>query len=159
MELNTGSDESTLDDKGRISIPVRFREQYQGKLIITRGYGQPCALIMTPPVWEYFQNELRYSEKFTQEERDYFEIKYLDQAHSVELDKTGRIAIPSIIRKYAKITKECTIISSINRLTVWDSGVLEAYLAENEGVEKAARNKVSSQDIFKVGIRENGGKE
>jgi len=148
MELKTGSAESTLDDKGRVNIPVRFREQYQGELVITRGM-EHCALIMTLPVWERFVQRIRNSSMLAQEERDIFEYKLLNQAQMTELDKAGRIAIPSPLRKYANLTKDCLVISAENRLSIWDSGVFEAYLAEKETVAREAWNKLGSQDIFR----------
>ena len=148
MELKTGSAESTLDDKGRVSIPVRFREQYQGDLVITWGM-ERCAWIMTPPVWERFERALRDSETLTQEERLILEDKHLNQAQVVELDKTGRIAIPATIRKYASLSKDCMVISAENRLSIWDSRVFDAYLAEKDVVARAAMNKLGSHDLFR----------
>jgi len=149
MELKTGSSESTLDDKGRVSIPVRFREQYQGELVITWGM-EHCAWIMTPAVWERFEKALRDSETLTQEERLILEDKHLNQAQVVELDRAGRIAIPQTIRKYANLTKDCIVISAENRLAIWDSGVFEAYLSNKDQVARDAMNKLGSQDIFRV---------
>ena len=148
MELKTGSAESTLDDKGRVSIPVRFREQYQGDLVITWGM-ERCAWIMTPSVWERFERALRDSETLTQEERLILEDKHLNQAQVVELDKTGRIAIPATIRKYASLSKDCMVISAENRLSIWDSRVFDAYLAEKDVVARAAMNKLGSHDLFR----------
>ena len=150
MELKTGSAESTLDDKGRVSIPVRFREHYQGELVITRGM-EHCAWIMTPPVWERFERALRNSEMLTQEERLVLEDKHLNQAQTVELDKAGRIAVPPTIRRYANLTKDCMVIRAENRLDIWDSGVYDAYHAEKDVIARAAMNKLGSQDIFRAG--------
>ena len=149
MELKTGSAESTLDDKGRVSIPVRFREQYQGELIITWGM-EHCAWIMTPAVWERFEQALRNSEMLTQEERHILEDKHLNQAQVVELDKAGRIAIPPTIRRYANLTRDCMVISAGGRLSIWDSGVFDAYLAEKDTVARTAMNKLGSHDIFRA---------
>ena len=149
MELKTGSAESTLDDKGRVSIPVRFREQYQGKLVITWGI-EHCAWIMAPAVWKNFEQTLRDSDKFTQEERLILEDKHLDQAQVVELDKAGRIAIPPTLRRYAGLTGECIVISAENRLSIWDAGVFNAYLAEKDAIARSAMNKLGTKDIFKA---------
>ena len=147
--LKTGAAESTLDDKGRVNIPIRFREEYQGELVITWGM-ERCAWIMTPVVWERFEKALRNSGLFTQEERLILEDKHLNQAQIVELDKAGRIAIPPTIRKYASLTRDCMVISAENRLSIWDSDIFAAYLAEKDMVARAAMNKLGSQDIFKV---------
>jgi MraZ protein len=150
MELKTGSAESTLDDKGRVNIPVRFREQFQGELVITWGM-EHCVWIMTPAVWKRFEAALRNSDMLTQEERLILEDKHLNQAQVVELDKAGRIAIPPTIRKYANLTRDCMVISAENRLSIWDSGDFDAYLAEKDNVARGAMNKLGSQDIFKAG--------
>jgi len=149
MELKTGSAESTLDDKGRVNIPTRFREQYQEKLVITRGM-EPCVWILTPAAWEHFRKNLCNSEVFTQEERRLFEDTLLNLGDEVELDKAGRIAIPSTLRKYANLTKDCIVISAGDRLSVWDSGVFDAYLKEKEAIAREAMNKLGSRDIFRA---------
>ena len=150
MELKTGASESTLDDKGRVSIPVRFREYFQGELVITCGF-EKCALIMTPVAWEHYEKALRNSQVLVHEEKQILEDKYLNQAQVVELDKAGRIAIPPTIRKYAGISRDCMVIRSENRLSIWDSSIWDAYLAEKDALARAAINKLGTQDIFRAG--------
>ena len=150
MELKTGSAESTLDDKGRVNIPVRFREYFQGELVITCGF-EKCALIMTPAVWENYERVFRNSDMLVHEERQILEDKYLNQAQVVEIDNAGRIAIPPVIRKYANLTRNCMVIRTESRLSIWDSAVWEAYLAEKDALARAAINKLGTQDIFRAG--------
>ena len=148
MELRTGAAESTLDDKGRVNIPTRFREYFQGKLFITRGMDK-CAMIMTEAACENFYNAEGNSE-LNQEEREALKNKFLRLIHEVELDKAGRIAIPSHIRKYANLTRNCLVIRDEQRLLIWDFDDFEAHLEETEDLARAAMNKLGSQDIFKV---------
>jgi len=153
MELKTGSAESTLDDKGRVSIPVRFREQYQGGLVITRGM-ERCIWVMTVPVWERYEQDLRRrskEENLNDEEWDVLEYKIIGHAQEVELDKAGRIAIPPTHRKHANLTKDCMVINGKNRLSIWDSQTFEAYLEEKDTIARAAMNKLGAQDIFRTG--------
>jgi MraZ protein len=150
MNLKTGSAESTLDDKGRVSIPVRFREQFQGELVIAWGIEQ-CVYIMKPAAWGYFEQNLRNPEMYTQEERRILENKHLHQAQIVEIDKAGRIAIPPTFRKYANLTRDCMVISAEERLSIWDIATFDAYLAENDAIARAAINKLGSKDIFRAG--------
>ena len=149
MELNRGSAESTLDDKGRVSIPIRFRQFFEGELVITRGM-EHYALIMTFSAWERYEQAFRNSDMFNPEERLILEDKYLNQAQVVELDKAGRIAIPPTIRKYANLTRDCLIVRVENRLSIWDSDAFEAYLAEKDELARAAMNKLDPQKIFKA---------
>ena len=148
MILQRGSDKSTLDDKGRVNIPVRFREFFQGKLIITRGQ-ERCVWIMTPVLWERLEQAEGVSEELPQEEWEAFVNKYLSQAEETELDKAGRIAIPQIIREYANLTKDCIVNRDRDRLSIWDRGIWDAYLTENNPLANAAMNKLG-QDIFRA---------
>ena len=150
MELKRGSAESTLDDKGRVNIPVRFREFFQGELHITRGM-EKCAMILTDAVWDRFEQAEGNSDVLTQEEREAFKNKHLNMAQEVELDKAGRIAVPSIVRKYANLSKECIVIKDEARLFIWDKDTFEACLAETDALARVAMNKLSSQDIFRAG--------
>ena len=150
MELKTGSVESTLDDKGRVNIPVRFRDYFQGELVITRGM-QRCVWVMTPPVWKHFEETLSNSENLNQEERFALEDKHLNEAQVVELDKVGRIAIPSIFRKYANLSRDCIVIRNEGLLILWDSAAYDAHLAEKDPIAQTAMNKLGSRNIFRAG--------
>ena len=149
MELKTGTAESTLDDKGRVSIPVRFRECFQGELIITWGSEQ-CAWIMTPAVWERFERSIRNSQVLSPKQRRQLEARHLEEANTVELDKAGRIAIPTRTRKYANLTKDCLVIRSEDRLYIWDVATRDAYLSENAPEAQEAWNLINDQDYLKA---------
>jgi len=148
MELKTGAAESTLDDKGRVNIPTRFRDQFHGKLVITWGI-ERCAWIMTIPVWEHFEKTLRDAAKFTPEQLFILEEKHINQARVVEMDKAGRIPIDTIIRDYAKLNKDCRVIKSEDRLSIWDAPTYYAYLAEKDQIAREAMNKLG-QNLFRM---------
>jgi MraZ protein len=105
---------------------------------------------MAPAGWERFEQAEKNSNVLNHEEREGFRNKHLNQAQVVEIDKAGRIAIPSIIRKYANLSKECIVIRDEDRLLIWNSGDFEAYLTEKDEVARTAMNKLGSQDIFKA---------
>jgi MraZ protein len=153
MELKTGAVESTLDDKGRVGIPLRFRDRYQGDLVITWGM-QPSAWIMKAEAWEKVSARLANLD-FTVEERFFFEHRYINQAQVVELDKAYRIAIPGAIQKYAKLTKECMVVSAENHLEIWDKAFHFAFADEGaplaQGVlAQSVMNKMGSIRLFKL---------
>jgi MraZ protein len=146
MELKTGSVDSTLDDKGRLNIPVRFREQYEGELIMTWGIDQ-CIYIMTLSAFEDFEKILRNSKEFSRKWR-ILENKHFAQAMKVEIDKAGRVAIPPTFRKYAKLTRDCMVINSAKGfLSVWDTETFFAYLEQNDPVSQAAFDDGNSGNI------------
>ena len=149
MALKTGSADSTLDDKGRVSVPVRFREYFKGELVITRGTEQ-CAWIMTPAVWERFERSIRDSKILKPKQRRKLEAKYLEEAKEVELDNAGRIAIPAQIRRYANLTKDCLVIRSEDRLYVWDSATRDKYLSEEDPETQDALDLIDDQEYLKA---------
>jgi len=144
--LSRGSVESTLDDKGRVNIPVRFREHFQGDLVITRGE-EHCAMILTPSGWEYIEQSEENSDVLTHVEREAYKDKYLNQASQVELDNAGRILIPPRIRQYANLTRNCTVVRDKDRLYIWDSDGYEAYLEKIAPIARTAMNKLFSPNI------------
>ena len=150
MELKTGSAGSTLDDKGRVSIPVRFREQFQGSLVITRGL-DPCVWIMTPATWETLKKNLSNSEIFPPEELRYYKDTLIDLNEEVKLDKVGRIAIPFSFRSYANLTKECLVISAGDRLSIWDSGEFNTHTKKGPPSVSDSLNKLGPGGVFNAG--------
>jgi MraZ protein len=152
MELRTGTFESTLDEKGRVSIPTRLRDLYPGpELVITQGM-QPSVWIMTPPVWEQFSAKLMNSADTISEE-DYLDIQYqyILPAQTVELDKSSRMAVPPAIRKYAGLSRDCLVLSAENHLEIWDSESYYAYLQQKRPLIQEAMKKMGALRLFKSG--------
>jgi MraZ protein len=149
MELKTGNYPTTLDDKGRVSIPAKLRDRYSGELVITWGM-KPCAWVMSPGVWERVAEKLTNSDLVTEEERFLIEHQYINQAQVIEPDKAGRIAIPTTIRRYARLNKECLVISAENRLEIWDEEFFFSFLEDNRAAVQAAMNKMGSLKLFRI---------
>ena len=137
LKLTTGTFESTLDDKGRVVIPSSLREHYPGELVITKGSGF-CACIMTSKNYEIFLRN--FKEKVSSLNSDLyeaFEHQYVTPAQEVEIDqKTGRIPVPATIRTYARLSKDCLILSFFGRLEIWSA---EAYRACEQEIQQKAR--------------------
>jgi MraZ protein len=150
MELGTGTFESTLDDKGRVSVPSHIREKYApGELVITQGM-QPSVYIMTAEVWEQFSGKLTNSDTLNEEDYNLIQYQYILPAQAVEIDKSGRIAIPPAIRKYAGLTKNCLVMNARNHLEIWDSEFFYAYLRENRERRQAAERQMGALRLFSM---------
>ena len=135
MELDYGSEKSTLDDKGRIIIPVEFRKFFQGQLLLTYGNG-PYALIMTPSAWERFeQGILKTVDK---RKKRLLTLRYLVPVAKVELDKQGRIPISYPIRTWANLEKTCVVARDKDEMYVWDHDGYYKFLADNDLETQAA---------------------
>jgi MraZ protein len=129
-----------------VNIPVRFKEYFQGELVITRGE-EHCAMILTPSGWEQYEQAVENSNLLTHEQRNSFINEYLIQASQVEMDNAGRILIPPRIRQYANLTRNCTVVRDKDRLYIWDRDDYETYLEQIAPIARTAVNTLFSPNI------------
>ncbi|MDR3145998.1 MAG: division/cell wall cluster transcriptional repressor MraZ [Treponema sp.] len=144
-----GSYPSTLDDKGRVNIPKPLRGVYNGELIVTMGL-RTCARIMRAEVWNQICDRLTGPNELTEDEQELVELQLIASRMVVEVDQVGRIAIPPVIRRYARLTKNCLVLNMENRLEVWDEELYFAHLDENRTAIKEAIRKMGSLKLFKL---------
>jgi MraZ protein len=144
-----GTYPSTLDDKGRVGIPIKLREQYSGELVITLGL-RTCAWILRPEIWEQRYERFTNSDEITEDERDSLEFHFAAPMMKTEVDRAGRIVMPTVIRRYAELKKDCMVLNLGDRLEVWDEELLLAHLIENRTTAKEAVRKMGSLRHFKL---------
>ena len=108
-----------IDDKGRLTIPSKFRDDLGEKFVITRGL-ENCLFAYS---LEDFQKIVAELQKipFTKKDARQFMRFFLSGATTVEFDKQGRINISSPLISYAGLKKECIIIGTGDRLEIWSS--------------------------------------
>jgi len=119
-----GEYEHSIDTKGRIAVPAKFRAQLDRGAVISKGMGT-CLSVYTMSRWEEKSNEL-VAGMSSDELRD-FERRIYPSASEVELDKPGRIVIPAKLRAYAKLTTEVTVVGVRDHFEVWDRATWQAY--------------------------------
>jgi MraZ protein len=129
--LLTGTHPRTLDDKKRLALPRRLREQL----------GDPQTLFVTPGpdqcLWVYTQDGLeRLAEKLDQSptadaEARVFRRLYFAQTEAVDVDRTGRILIPERLVQFAGLTHEVVLIGVRDHLELWDAQRWQQYLTQN----------------------------
>ena len=107
----------SIDDKGRLIIPSKFRDDLGTKFIITRGI-ENCLFVYSLESWEKIVNKLE-TLPFTKKDARAFIRFFLSGASEAEFDKQGRINITSPLITYANITKECVVIGTGDRLEIW----------------------------------------
>ncbi len=107
----------SIDDKGRLIIPSKFRTELKDKFIITRGI-ENCLFVYPEDRWEQIVHKLE-SLPFTKKDARNFTRFFLSGATVAEFDKQGRINITSPLITYAGIDKECVIIGTGDRLEIW----------------------------------------
>lgn len=107
----------TIDDKGRLIIPAKFREELGDEFVITRGI-ENCIYAYSKSSWQKIVERLE-TLPFTKKDARQFVRFFLSGATVVEFDKQGRTNITSLLIHYANIQKECVIIGVGDRLEVW----------------------------------------
>lgn len=107
----------SIDDKGRLIIPAKFREELGEKFIITRGI-ENCLFAYSEEKWEKITQKLN-TLPFTKKDARSFVRFFLSGATVAEFDKQGRVNITSPLISYADISKECVVIGAGDRLEIW----------------------------------------
>jgi MraZ protein len=120
----------TIDTKGRMALPARFRQDLGSGAVISKGMGN-CLSIYTAERWNAKSDELAAG-KTSAELRD-FERRIYPSANIIELDTQGRLVIPANLRAYAKLGSEVTVAGVRNHIEVWDRATWQAYQQQLEG--------------------------
>jgi len=121
-----------LDDKGRLFLPAKFREDLADGLVVTRGQ-ERCLTVWSMTDFGRLTDRLREAPVTNKGTRDY--VRMLFAAASQEVpDKQGRITIPPVLREYAALTKDVMVIGAMNRIEIWDPTSWAEYSQEQEQV-------------------------
>ncbi len=119
-----------LDEKGRLFLPAKYRDELADGLVITKGH-ERSLWVYPMAEFERFTQELRGAPVTDKRVRDYLRL-FLGGAFDQQPDKQGRITIPPALREYARLTRDCVVIGQSNRLEIWDAAAWQAYEAEQE---------------------------
>ncbi len=132
-----GSFEHTLDNKGRLSIPAKFREVLLGKgddrIVITNFVVEQARCLDVYPFdeWVRFEDEVRKKPRFDRRIIA-FQNYYLGGASECAVDKQGRILIPPLLREYANLKRDVVLVSVLDKFRVWDKETWKKVFAEAE---------------------------
>ena len=119
-----------IDDKGRLTLPAKFREELGDNFIVTRGI-EKCLFVYSISEWEKISKKLN-SLPFTKHDARSFTRFIFSGATATEFDKQGRINITSPLITYADLKKECVIIGVGDRLEIWSSEKWNDFFNTNE---------------------------
>lgn len=118
----------TIDAKGRLFIPARFREGLGDSFIITKGL-DGCLFVYTREEWDALEQKLK-SLPFTKGDARAFVRFFFSGAAICEVDKQGRILIPGNLREYARLEKDAVIIGVSTRVEIWSKVQWDEYSAK-----------------------------
>ena len=121
-----GANAINLDTKGRLAIPTRYRQSLlddcKGQLVCTVDTQQSCLLLYPLPEWEEIELKLiKFSSMIPAERR--MQRLLLGHATEGEMDKSGRILIPTTLRQHAGLSKEVMLVGQLNKFEIWDANV------------------------------------
>jgi MraZ protein len=125
-----GTHSPRLDDKGRLILPAKFREQLEDGLVVTRGQ-ERCLYVFPSAEFARIAGQLRQAPVTSKTARDYLRV-FLSGASDEQIDRQGRITIPAALRGYAGLERDCAVIGAGERVEIWDAGAWDRYLAAQE---------------------------
>lgn len=126
-----GTHEPHLDDKGRLILPAKFRDDLAEGLVITRGQ-ERCLNVWPTARFAEITSVLGQGGSVTRKDlRDYTRV-FLSGASAETPDKQGRVTIPAVLRRYAHLEREVAVIGAGDRVEIWDAAAWQAYLTEQE---------------------------
>lgn len=125
-----GEYQHSVDDKGRLIVPAKFREQLGATFIATRGLDN-CLFIYPESEWKILEQKLKSLPLMKSDARAFTRF-FFSGATECELDKQGRINLPQHLREYAKLEKDCVVLGVTNRVEVWSKSLWEGYYEQSE---------------------------
>ena len=127
-----GTHTPRLDEKGRLIMPAKFREQLEEGVVVTRGQ-ERCLYVFPVAEFARIADQLRQAPVTSKQARDYLRV-FLSGASDESVDRQGRFTIPANLRTYAGLTRDCAVIGAGQRIEIWEAQAWETYLNEQEQV-------------------------
>jgi MraZ protein len=119
-----------LDDKGRLFLPAKFRDELAEGLVITKGQ-ERCLYVFSTAEFTRITDRLREAPLTAKAARDYNRVLFAS-AHDETPDKQGRITVPTPLRDYAGLDRDCAVIGANTRVEIWAAAAWRDYLAASE---------------------------
>ena len=107
----------TIDTKGRLIIPSKFREALGDEFVVTKGL-DGCLFVYDNEEWQNFEGKLKTLPLTNKDARQFVRF-FLAGAAAVEVDKQGRILLPSVLREFAGLEKEVVLVGVASRVEIW----------------------------------------
>jgi len=135
----------TVDSKGRLIIPAKFREGLGERFVVTKGLDN-CLFVYPSDEWDGLEKKLK-SLPFTNKDARAFVRFFFSGATECDLDKQGRVVLPANLRNYAKLEKEVVVIGVSSRVEIWSKDVWEQYSMEAESDYEEIAEKIVDFDL------------
>lgn len=140
-----GEYQHTIDDKGRLIMPAKFREGLGEKFVVTKGL-DGCLFVYPLDEWQVLEKKLR-NLPFTKADARAFARFFFSGATECELDKQGRILLPPNLRDHGQLQKDIVVIGVSSRLEIWSKEVWEGYSEKTETSYEELAEKMIDFDL------------
>ena len=107
----------TIDAKGRMIVPSKFREQLGDQFVVTKGL-DGCLFVYPDDEWKSIEEKFRSVPLTTKDARKFSRFFFAGAA-SCEIDKQGRILLPQILREFAGLEKDVVLVGVLSRIEIW----------------------------------------
>ncbi len=122
-----GEYQHSLDNKGRVTVPVKFREDLGEHFVVTKGFDQ-CLYVYSMEEWERFSDKLKKLPLSNPDAREIVRF-FTARACDCELDKQGRVLIQNGLREYGDLVKDVVFVGTITRAEIWDRAKYEEKMS------------------------------
>ena len=123
-----GEHRHSLDAKGRVIFPTRYRDDLGSQVVVQKGTGEKCLLVWPLPAWQQIEEKVRALPTTTDPRARRFARFFFSQASLERVDAQGRLTIPQPLREYADLSRDVVIVAAGNRLEIWDADRWESQL-------------------------------
>jgi MraZ protein len=119
-----------LDEKGRVILPAKFRDELAGGVVVTRGQDR-CLYVFSTREFELVHDKIRQAPISSRQARDYQRL-FLSGASAETPDKQNRVTIPAPLRSYAGLERDLMVVGVGSRAEIWDAETWNDYLTKQE---------------------------
>jgi len=135
-----GTHQPRLDEKGRLFLPAKYREELAHGIVLTKGQ-ERCLYVFPVSEFGRITEALRTAPVTAKSVRDYSRVFFASASDEVP-DRQGRITIPPGLREYAALQRDCVVIGANTRLEIWDATSWATYLDQQEDAFSDASEEV-----------------
>ena len=140
-----GEYQHSIDPKGRVFMPAKFRDDLGDKFVVTKGLDN-CLFVYPNEEWKSFEQKLRTLPLTSKEARAFIRFFFAGAAEC-EADKQGSILLPANLRDYAGLEKDLSIIGVSTRVEIWNRDAWESYNGESSMDQEAIIEKMAELGI------------
>jgi transcriptional regulator MraZ len=135
-----GTHTPRLDEKGRLILPAKYRDELAGGVVITKGQ-ERCLYLFPIAEFRRVTEAMSTAPVTPKGLRDYSRVLFASASDEIP-DKQGRITLPPALRTYAGLQRDCVVIGANARMEIWDATAWETYLASQEEAFSDASEEV-----------------